>query len=72
LAFGLSHQTTDSIIDAITKTKALKPDSISFYSSAHVPWIKGVGQRGSDDNDLSSAEEKRALYETKKKFCELG
>ncbi len=36
----------------------LKPDRLAFYSYAHVPWIKGVGQRGFDENDLPSGEEK--------------
>ncbi|PJA06232.1 MAG: oxygen-independent coproporphyrinogen III oxidase [Flavobacteriales bacterium CG_4_10_14_0_2_um_filter_32_8] len=73
LVFGLPHQTKKSIIDTIQKTKQLKPDRIAFYSYAHVPWIKGVGQRGFDENDLPSAEEKRELYETGKKMLgELG
>jgi oxygen-independent coproporphyrinogen-3 oxidase len=41
----------------------LKPERIAFYSYAHVPWIKGNGQRGFEDEDLPSANEKRALYE---------
>lgn len=73
LVFGLPHQTEKSIIDTIKKTQELKPDRIAFYSYAHVPWIKGVGQRGYDENDLPSAEEKRVLYETGKKMLdELG
>jgi oxygen-independent coproporphyrinogen-3 oxidase len=73
LVFGLPHQTKEAIIDTINKTKQLKPDRIAFYSYAHVPWIKGVGQRGYDDNDLPSAEEKRELYEAGKKLLgELG
>ena len=73
LVFGLPHQTKESIIDTITKTKTLKPDRIAFYSYAHVPWIKGVGQRGYDENDLPSAEEKRVLYETGKQMLhDLG
>lgn len=73
LVFGLPHQTKESIIDTITKTKELKPDRIAFYSYAHVPWIKGVGQRGYDENDLPSAEQKRVLYETGKDLLnELG
>jgi len=52
LVFGLPHQTKESIIDTIEKTKELKPDRIAFYSYAHVPWIKGVGQRGYDEKDL--------------------
>jgi len=35
-----------------------------------VPWIKGVGQRGYDENDLPSAEEKRVLYETGKQMLD--
>ena len=73
LVFGLPHQTKDSIINTINLTKELKPDRIAFYSYAHVPWIKGVGQRGYDENDLPTAEEKRILYESGKQLlAELG
>ena len=51
LIFGLPFQTVGDIIDTIQKTIDLKPDRISFYSYAHVPWIKGVGQRGFEDKD---------------------
>ncbi len=73
LVFGLPKQSMSSIVDTINKTKELKPDRISFYSYAHVPWIKGVGQRGYDENDLPKDEEKRALYEMgKQMFDEIG
>ncbi len=73
LVFGLPFQTKESIIDTIEKTKSLKPDRIAFYSYAHVPWIKGVGQRGFDENDLPKEVEKRVLYETGKKLLgDLG
>jgi oxygen-independent coproporphyrinogen-3 oxidase len=73
LIFGLPHQTEESIIDTIQKTKLLKPDRIAFYSYAHVPWIKGVGSRGYDENDLPSAELKRKMYETGKSMLyEIG
>lgn len=73
LVFGLPHQTEESIIDTINKTKELKPDRIAFYSYAHVPWIKGVGQRGYDENDLPSADLKRRMYETGKQLLhDLG
>lgn len=73
LVFGLPHQTKESIIDTINKTKDLKPDRIAFYSYAHVPWVKGVGQRGYDENDLPSPDLKRELYEVGKKLLsELG
>lgn len=70
LIFGLPHQTMDGMIETIQLTKALNPDRISFYSYAHVPWIKGVGQRGFHDEDLPSPELKRALYEEGKKMFE--
>lgn len=73
LIFGLPHQTMEGMMDTITKTKALNPDRISFYSYAHVPWIKGVGQRGFEDQDLPSPELKRELYEEgKRMFEEMG
>lgn len=68
LVFGLPHQTKASIIDTIQSTKMLKPDRIAFYSYAHVPWIKGVGQRGYDEHDLPTADQKRVLYETGKQM----
>ena len=40
LVFGLPFQTKDFMVDTIQKTKSLQPDRISFYSYAHVPWIK--------------------------------
>lgn len=73
LIFGLPHQTKQNIINTITKTKALQPDRISFYSYAHVPWVKGVGQRGFNENDLPKDDTKRALYEEGKYLLsELG
>ncbi|QDK82181.1 oxygen-independent coproporphyrinogen III oxidase [Spirosoma sp. KCTC 42546] len=70
LVFGLPHQTTDSIEDTIYKTLTLRPDRIAFYSYAHVPWLKGNGQRGFRDEDLPSGDEKRVLYETGRDLLE--
>lgn len=73
LIFGLPHQTKENVIHTINKTKRLQPDRISFYSYAHVPWVKGVGQRGFDENDLPKDDAKRELYEIGKAlFAELG
>lgn len=73
LVFGLPFQTKQSIIRTIQKTKQLEPDRISFYSYAHVPWVRGVGQRGFNEQDLPKNDEKRALYEIgKKMFSEMG
>ena len=68
LIFGLPFQTLDSIKNTIAKTQELRPDRIAFYSYAHVPWVKGVGQRGFNEGDLPKDEEKRVLYEQGKKW----
>ena len=63
LIFGLPFQEIHDIIDTIEKTKSLSPDRLAFYSYAHVPWIKGNGQRGFKDEDIPKDDEKRMLYE---------
>lgn len=70
LVFGLPFQNWEGMKNTIRKTMELKPDRLAFYSYAHVPWIKGVGQRGFNENDLPSGEEKRKLYENGKKLLE--
>jgi oxygen-independent coproporphyrinogen-3 oxidase len=70
LVFGLPFQKLESVRNTIFKTLELKPDRIAFYSYAHVPWIKGNGQRGFEDEDLPSPNEKRALYETGRELFE--
>lgn len=70
LVFGLPFHTWEKMEYSIRKTLELKPDRLAFYSYAHVPWIKGVGQRGFDENDLPSGEEKRKLYTNGKKLLE--
>lgn len=62
LIFGLPMQTLDDVLDTINKTNSLRPDRLAFYSYAHVPWIKGNGQRGFKDEDVPKDEEKRQLY----------
>jgi oxygen-independent coproporphyrinogen-3 oxidase len=68
LVFGLPFQTWDSMQETIEKTKSLIPDRIAFYSYAHVPWIKGTGQRGFDETNLPTPEQKRELYEKGKQL----
>lgn len=73
LVFGLPKQQLDGFNETISKTLQLRPDRISLYSYAHVPWIKGTGQRGFDESDLPSPEYKRSLYEAaKQRFLEAG
>lgn len=70
IIFGLPFQTEKDVIETINKTQSLMPDRIAFYSYAHVPWIKGNGQRGFDDADLPSGASKRQQYETGKDLLE--
>ncbi len=63
IIYGLPFQTVETIINTVNKTAELMPDRISFYSYAHVPWIKGNGQRGFKDEDLPKNDQKRLLYE---------
>ncbi|RAR75378.1 oxygen-independent coproporphyrinogen III oxidase [Flavobacterium aciduliphilum] len=72
LVFGLPFQSLEDVIDTIDKTNSLQPDRLAFYSYAHVPWIKGNGQRGFRDEDLPKNEEKRTLYEEGKKRLALN
>ncbi|MDI1254950.1 MAG: oxygen-independent coproporphyrinogen III oxidase [Flavobacterium sp.] len=72
IIFGLPFQTLDDVIDTIEKTKSLRPDTIAFYSYAHVPWLKGNGQRGFAESDLPQDATKRTLYETGKKLLETN
>ncbi|MFV9483548.1 oxygen-independent coproporphyrinogen III oxidase [Christiangramia sp. ASW11-125] len=68
IIFGLPFQTRNDIIYTMQRTLELMPDRIAFYSYAHVPWIKGSGQRGFNEKDLPTAAEKRVQYETGKQM----
>lgn len=78
LIFGLPFQKEEDVRHTIECTNRLRPDRISFYSYAHVPWVKGTGQRGFDENDLPTADQKRHLYEIGKQqlldngYIEIG
>jgi len=62
LIYGLPFQTPFTVSDTIDKILSLHPDRLSFYSYAHVPWLR-PGQRGYGDGDLPSNFLKRHLYE---------
>lgn len=68
IIFGLPFQQIEDVIDTVEKTKSLQPDRLAFYSYAHVPWIKGNGQRGFKDEDIPKDQEKRMLYKTGKEL----
>ena len=63
LVFGLPFQNLDDVLNTIDQTNRLRPDRLAFYSYAHVPWIKGNGQRGFKDHDVPKDEIKRQCYE---------
>lgn len=62
LVYGLPLQTKDTIRSTFEQLGQLRPDRISFYAYAHIPW-KSKGQRRYDEADLPAGAEKRALYE---------
>ncbi|TXE10004.1 oxygen-independent coproporphyrinogen III oxidase [Seonamhaeicola algicola] len=68
IIFGLPFQTLQHVKETILKTKELLPDRLAFYSYAHVPWVKGNGQRGFSDENLPSAALKRSQYELGKEL----
>lgn len=61
LIYGLPLQTTESVKMTIEASLAMSPDRISFYSYAHVPWLR-PGQRRFTEMDLPVGEEKLNLY----------
>lgn len=63
LIYGLPFQTPQTIGNTIQKVLSLRPDRVSFYSYAHVPWVT-PGQRGYSEADLPTGIFKRRLYET--------
>lgn len=78
IIYGLPLQTTAHVAETLRKTAEIRPDRIAFYSYAHVPWLKGNGQRGFKDSDLPVPDEKRRQYELGKKalsaagYTEIG
>ena len=78
LVFGLPFQNLEDVLNTIEQTNKLLPDRLAFYSYAHVPWIKGNGQRGFKDQDVPKDEVKRELYEQGKQqllangYSEIG
>lgn len=61
LIYGLPLQTLDSIKHTLNLSLKLSPDRISFYSYAHVPWIK-PSQRRFTELDLPVGKAKLELY----------
>jgi oxygen-independent coproporphyrinogen-3 oxidase len=69
LIYGLPLQTMDTVRETIEASLLLSPDRISFYSYAHVPWVK-PGQRRFTEMDLPIGEEKLNLYKLGKEMIQ--
>ncbi len=73
IIYGLPFQTVAHVEETLRMTQLLQPDRIAFYSYAHVPWLKGNGQRGYKELDLPTGQEKNEQYELgKKKLTSFG
>lgn len=68
IIYGLPFQSVANVTETLQKTASIRPDRIAFYSYAHVPWIKGIGQRGFRESDLPAPDEKRHQYELGKRM----
>ncbi|MCO4792074.1 MAG: oxygen-independent coproporphyrinogen III oxidase [Bacteriovoracaceae bacterium] len=69
IIYGLPGQSVETIKSTFEKVEKLKPDTIAFYSYAHVPW-KIKSQKALEKIGLPKAEEKRDLYEEGKRYLE--
>ncbi len=72
LVYGLPMQRIESVTGTIEAILPLAPERIAFYGYAHVPWIKGVGQRKFRDEDIPSGSEKLRLYQTGRTMLEAA
>lgn len=71
LIYGLPLQTLASVLKTVEISLKMQPDRISFYSYAHVPWIK-PGQRRFTEHDLPEGEEKLELYKKGKDMIQAA
>ncbi len=72
LIYGLPLQTVESFRKTAEKLCELKPDRISFFSYAKVPWLKSH-QKAIREEDLPSDEEKFQIYvEARQLFLDAG
>lgn len=69
LIYGLPMQNIETVRHTIALSLAMSPDRISFYSYAHVPWIK-PGQRRFTEHDLPEGEDKLNLYKLGKEMIQ--
>lgn len=72
LIYGLPFQTAERFRKTAEKIALLKPDRISFFSYAKVPWLK-LHQKAIPEETLPSESEKLQIYvETRETFMRAG
>lgn len=72
LIYGLPGQTMETVKATLEKVSELAPDTIAFYSYAHLP-SKIPNQKLIKDSDLPQGEEKLFLYlDGKKQLSQMG
>lgn len=69
LIYGLPLQTPETVERTIVEALQMRPDRISFYSYAHVPWMKPA-QRRFTEADLPVGEAKLSLYRLGKRLIQ--
>jgi oxygen-independent coproporphyrinogen-3 oxidase len=62
LIYGLPYQTPDTFTRTIREVLSLKPDRLSVFSYAHVPWIKPAQKIFEQQGELPDAEAKLAMF----------
>ncbi|HEX2855332.1 MAG TPA: oxygen-independent coproporphyrinogen III oxidase [Opitutaceae bacterium] len=62
LIYGLPFQTPQSFSRTIDDVLSLRPDRLSIFSYAHVPWIKPAQKIFDDRNQLPDAEAKLGMF----------
>lgn len=71
LIYGLPLQTKATVAETVDAALTMSPERISFYSYAHIPWLK-PGQRRFTDSDLPTGSDKLELYMLGKRLIEAG
>lgn len=70
LIYGLPRQRLSCVAQTFEAVVAIAPERIAFYGYAHVPWRKGVAQRGFDESEIPVGAAKRRLYERGRRALE--
>ena len=62
LIYGLPLQTVDTVAQTVKDVLALRPDRLSVFSYAHVPWIKPAQRIFDQRGQMPGPEDKLAMF----------